>query len=750
MLTKNGKVFPSCYYFLTFLCFFLLLGCNSETDVPSLLEGTLTLKNVTQPSSIYAQSVAELDLKIENTGLQRVSVGEFVITEGADNFRISGGTCGTSLLELAPAESCNYLLEFSPSAEGVYSLGFTLGYYSGDSTVLKQLKMGLQFQVVTSTPVPTPTPTPSPSPVPPVLPKPGELVVDVPLIHDDTLINNKKEIIYTLKNIGDEKVRIDEFYFEGGAKLFTVTGGTCGSGGLVLQAKATCTYNVTFAPTSIGQVSQNLVVGYYPGDSWNWLAITIGLQGTGIQEQVPVPTPTPIPTPSPTPVPTKPGELVVDVPLIHGDTLINNKKQIIYTLKNIGDEKVRIDEFYFEGGAKLFTVTGGTCGSGGLVLQAKATCTYNVTFAPTSVGQVSQNMVVGYYPGDTWKWVAVTIGLQGTGIQEQVPVPTPTPTPTPVPTPTPGPNPNPADGRLHVEGRYIKNSNGDVVVLMGVNIADPEHLNLKPWERPNVTAMSVTKNAVENFHAKVIRLPIHPGSPSYPNEGWFGANGGQKYLDDHVKPLVNYLTSLKIYTIIDLHYVEDWSGKFPKVAAFWNLVAPQFKDNPYVIYEIYNEPIYPDDWNKWKSEIAQPAVDLVRGHAPENLIIVGGPLWSAHMAGALANPIVGKNIVYTAHIYSNQWPTHIAKNFGQAIEELPFFVTEWGFETGGTEGGNRTGYGIPFAQWMADHQFSWTAWCFDTRWGPRMFDGNWNLLGGEGGMGTFVQDLLLQNHLNNY
>ena len=169
-----------------------------------------------------------------------------------------------------------------------------------------------------------------------------------------------------------------------------------------------------------------------------------------------------------------------------------------------------------------------------------------------------------------------------------------------------------------------------------------------------------------------------------------------------------------------------------------------------MIYEIYNEPIYPDDWNKWKSEIAQPAVDLVRGHAPDNLIIVGGPLWSAHMAGAIDNPIVGKNIVYTAHIYSNQWPSQITKNFGRSIEELPFFVTEWGFESGGTEGGNKSGYGAPFAQWMADHQFSWTVWCFDTRWGPRMFDSNWQLLSGDGGMGTFVQDLLLQNHLNNY
>ncbi|HAZ13442.1 MAG TPA: hypothetical protein DCY86_11680, partial [Bdellovibrionales bacterium] len=211
MLTKSGKVFPSYAYFLVFTCLLLLLGCNSQTDLPKLLEGTLILKNVTQPSAIYPQSLTELDLKIENTGLARAAIGEFAITEGAANFRVSGGTCGTSLLNLAPGESCNYLLEFNPSTEGMYSFGFTLGYYSGDSTVLKQLKMGLQFQVVTNAPAPVPTPLPTPTPTPTPAPViKGKLVVENLLTFGDTVVNNKKSVTYSLKNVGTEKVRIDE------------------------------------------------------------------------------------------------------------------------------------------------------------------------------------------------------------------------------------------------------------------------------------------------------------------------------------------------------------------------------------------------------------------------------------------------------------------------------------------------------------------------------------------------------------
>ncbi|MEK6625798.1 MAG: hypothetical protein AABY86_12555, partial [Bdellovibrionota bacterium] len=261
MNTRHGKLFPSWRYFLIILCLFFLFGCNSETDIPKLIEATLTLKSVNQPSPIVAQSLIELDLKIENTGLQPASLGSFTITEGQDNFRVSGGTCGTELLSLGPSEGCNYLLEFSPSVEGTYALGFNLGYYSGDSTVLKQLTVALKFQAGASIPVPSP--------------KKGELVLETPLIHGDTLVNSKKEIIYTLRNIGTEKVRVDEFYFEGGTKFFTIAGGTCATSGLVMQANSTCTYIVSFAPTSLGPITQNMVVGYYPGDTWSWTALTL-------------------------------------------------------------------------------------------------------------------------------------------------------------------------------------------------------------------------------------------------------------------------------------------------------------------------------------------------------------------------------------------------------------------------------------------------------------------------------------------
>ena len=268
-------------------------------------------------------------------------------------------------------------------------------------------------------------------------------------------------------------------------------------------------------------------------------------------------------------------------------------------------------------------------------------------------------------------------------------------------------------------------------------------MNLKDNERPGISAQWVVDKAVNEFHAQVIRITVHPGDPNYPTEGWFSEiNGGEKYFNNHVKPLVDDLTSKGIYSIIDLHYVSDWSGLYPRVKEFWTYMAPKYKDNPYVIYEIFNEPIYPDNWNSWKDEIAQPAVNLIRSLAPDNLIIVGGPFWSSHMSGAATNPVQGNNIIYTAHVYSNQSASDWERNFGPTMRKFPMFVTEWGFETGSNQGGTQSGFGVPFVKWMDDNQLSWTAWCFDSLWGPRMFDSNWNLLTGNGGMGDYVRDLL--------
>lgn len=423
-----------------------------------------------------------------------------------------------------------------------------------------------------------------------------------------------------------------------------------------------------------------------------------------------------------------------------GKITVGTTKDISFTLKNSSSAKVRLDSYWFSN-TTSYKVVGGTCQynqSTGYSLAARSTCTAIIRFSPTTTGPLNGTWTVGYFLKTGWTWAESKLALNGEGIALVT-----------EPTPTPNPEPTPGTTWLRTQGNKILNPQGQQVILKGVNIADPEHLDIKTWERPNVSARSIAALATDQYFAEVIRLPILPGNTSYPNEGFFSTiNGYDVYFKNHILPVVTDLTSKGIYVIIDLHYISDYGNLYSKVKDFWTFMAPKFANNPYVIYEIFNEPINPNDWANWKNTIAQPITNLIRSFAPNNLIFVGGPYWSSNMAGAATNPVSGTNLVYIGHIYSNQTPAMWDSRFGALADKYPLFISEWGFETGGTEGGD-INYGKQFEVWMRTRGLGWTVWNFDTLWGPRMFNSDWTLRGGTGGEGTFVRDLLQEEHINN-
>lgn len=422
-------------------------------------------------------------------------------------------------------------------------------------------------------------------------------------------------------------------------------------------------------------------------------------------------------------------------PQSFGKITVGTSKDVTFTIKNTSSKKVRMDSFWFNNSLD-FKMIGGTCKFAGANLNSRATCTVIIRYTPAIAGLSKGSVSLGYFLGTTWNWGETTLPLSAEGIALVV-TPTPTPTPTPAPTLS----------WLKVVGNQIQNSAGAQVILKGVNIADPEHLNTKTWERPNTTARSIASLATDQYFAQILRLPILPGNANYPNEGFFSTtNGWDNYFNKHIAPLVQELTEKGIYVIIDLHYISDYDMLYPEVEAFWKYMAPKFANNPYVFYEIFNEPINPNDWAVWKNTIAQPIVNIIRNLAPNNIIMVGGPNWSSNMAPASTNPIIGTNIVYIAHVYSNQTPSMWDSRYAALAGKFPLFISEWGFETGGTEGGDLN-YGEQFESWMRFHNVGWTAWSFDTLWGPRMFNSDWTLKGGTGGEGVYIRDLLIEQRL---
>jgi hypothetical protein len=94
--------------------------------------------------------------------------------------------------------------------------------------------------------------------------------------------------------------------------------------------------------------------------------------------------------------------------------------------------------------------------------------------------------------------------------------------------------------------------------------------------------------------------------------------------------------------------------------------------------------------------------------------------------------IPGVNIAYACHIY----PGHVLYSVPGWIEYVsgvaPVIMTEWGFVKGGgmPTDGTASGYGRIFKAYIdSKPNVGWIAWCFDSVYGPSMFDLNWTLLG---------------------
>ncbi|HTX90661.1 MAG TPA: cellulase family glycosylhydrolase [Anaerolineales bacterium] len=301
---------------------------------------------------------------------------------------------------------------------------------------------------------------------------------------------------------------------------------------------------------------------------------------------------------------------------------------------------------------------------------------------------------------------------------------------------------------LHTSGRFIQDPNGNTVILRGVSLVDVSVADSRTRNARQLIDMATDSS--NGWYARVVRLPVYPDAI----DGQPGWNAGpDAYFNNHLNPAIQECVARQIYCIVDWHYISDYTSSAidTSTRAFWSYVAPKYANTPNVIFELYNEPINPDNWSTWKAT-AQPWVNLIRAAAPNNLILVGGPRWSQDVAEAATNPFSGGNIAYVAHIY----PQHGGQStwdswFGNSSSTVPYFITEWGWQNGGAAptSGTLSSYGTPFSNYLDSKGVSWTAWVFDDYWQPVMFDTSWNLLGGENYMGQFIKDFLSRHQNDN-
>jgi aryl-phospho-beta-D-glucosidase BglC (GH1 family) len=289
---------------------------------------------------------------------------------------------------------------------------------------------------------------------------------------------------------------------------------------------------------------------------------------------------------------------------------------------------------------------------------------------------------------------------------------------------------------LHVDGQFIKDPSGKTIVLRGYALIDIGALYLQGNSATGITKR-IDAIAAAGLQAHVVRMPVYPQTDFNGNVPYYSglpypvgtpAPAGQKvtvmtgpdYISKVLKPAVDYATTKNMYAIIDLHQIDDTNTAHNSGAAatsFWTDIAPVFKDYSNVIYELFNEPINGGmAWATFKPQV-QTWIDTVRAAAPNNLIVVPSMSWDQHPGDAASSPPQGTNLVYTAHVYPNNWGAPFQKQLATAVAVAPVFITEWGYSSPQTT----ANWGTAFETLVDSSGASWTAWVTDNSWGPAMF-----------------------------
>lgn len=299
---------------------------------------------------------------------------------------------------------------------------------------------------------------------------------------------------------------------------------------------------------------------------------------------------------------------------------------------------------------------------------------------------------------------------------------------------------------LKVQGNRLVDPAGKEVWLQGVCIDSLE------WSATGDFMLRSTSVAILDWKSNCVRIPVK-------DDFWFGKTQYQKDGGEGYRSLVDKIIRLAAangaYTALDLH---RFGAPMPEHVEFWKDAAARYKNNPAVLFDVFNEP-HGISWEVWKNggslkvkhqENAvvennekvkgdhtpgmQALVDAVRSTGAKNIVIAGGLSWSYDLSGvvngfALEEREGGNGIMYSHHNYP--WKKGWQKAVLDAAEKYPIFIGEVGnirsWEDFKFIGANERYEDLSKNEWAPDmlgmiqkYRLNWTAFSFHPKCGPQM------------------------------
>src|ERR1035437_9609945 len=305
--------------------------------------GTGTVDMTVTPTSFGFGSVkdgskATKVITVHNYQTNPVSLSESFSGPNAGDFSVTGGTCTCTLLKTS---ACSLIVTFAPTGVGTESATMTvtdgpdpLGPYTVSFSALATIPESLSATKLVF----------------------GNVYQTASKTLNITVTNHATGAPITLTGTSI-----------GGANAgdFAVTGGSCGGS---LAAASSCTYAVTFTPSTETAESGTLSIGV--AEDPNGGPPAVGLSGTGV-----------------TPLKVLPASLAFGT-IAGGHSSVNKT----VTVTNYGGAALTISESIGGTNPGDFAVTGGTCS--GTLAGGGADCTYLLKFTPSIVGAESATLGV--------------------------------------------------------------------------------------------------------------------------------------------------------------------------------------------------------------------------------------------------------------------------------------------------------------------------------------------------------------------
>ncbi len=246
---------------------------------------------------------------------------------------------------------------------------------------------------------------------------------------------------------------------------------------------------------------------------------------------------------------------------------------------------------------------------------------------------------------------------------------------------------NPGVMSISISGNQFIDASGNVVHLQGVNLSGLEFTAIQGWDPADPTGGNFGQpnnpkwSAIQAWKANIVRIPLNESS-------WLGltctdidgftrqADPGNNY-QAAVANMVSQANAAGMYAILDLHWAAPGTtcpmGQAQMADAdhsldFWTQVATAYKNNPAVMFDLFNEPFIShfsgDPWSyimsgangsfsgfpaygksgdqqtintAWNVASYQQMIDAVRATGAANIVLIGSLSYTADLSGWLSH-----------------------------------------------------------------------------------------------------------------